>query len=139
MPDDDLGLFDVVEECGGSVVLDGTESGPRTFPRPYNRERVQSDAMGELVAAYLDGIPDIFQRPNSSLFAWLKCELPRSGARGIVIRHYVWCDLWRAEVPRLAEQAGVPMLHLDVEGGEQCWRRTETRVRAFIEMLAGAS
>jgi len=135
LPLEDYRLFDRVEACGGWVALNATEGGERTLPAPFDRQRLQADPFLELAQAYFGAIPDVFQRPNHPLFAWLKRELRQSGARGIIIRHYLWCDLWRAEVPRLVEWAGLPALHLDAEGGDLPWERTDARLQAFMETL----
>jgi len=129
-------LFDLIEESGGRVVLDATETGLRGQPRAFDRRRMAEDPLMELADAYF-GIPDASRRPNSDLYAWLKEELAKTGARGIVFHHYVWCDAWRAELARLKEWAGLPVLGLDSDGnGETNVARLRTRIHAFLEMLA---
>ena len=51
-------IFDLIEQLGGRVVLDGTEGGERTMPARFDPERVREDPLGELVRAYFDTIPD---------------------------------------------------------------------------------
>ena len=129
-------LFDVVEECGGRVVLDATETGLRGLPVPFDRRRLAEDPLMELAQAYFR-IPDASRRPNSELYRWLKEELARAGARGILFHHYVWCDQWRAEFSRLKDWAGLPALRLDSDGDGAMDRvRIRNRVRAFLETLA---
>jgi len=128
-------LFDLIEESGGRVVLDATETGLRGQPRAFDRRRIAEDPLIELADAYF-GIPDASRRPNSELYAWLKKELVRTNAKGIVFHHYVWCDMWRAELSRLKEWVGLPVLGLDSDGhGETNTARLRTRIRAFLEML----
>jgi len=128
-------LFDVVEECGGRIVLDATETGPRGVRGPCDRRRLADDPLLELAEVYFR-IPDASRRPNSELYRWLKDQLAQTGARGILFHHYVWCDKWRAEFARLKEWANLPALRLDSEGdGRIDAARTRNRVRAFMEMF----
>ncbi len=126
-------LFDVVEECGGRIVLDATETGQRGRPEAFDRRRLTEDPLLELAHAYFR-IPDAFRRPNSELYQWLKNQLERTGARGVLFHHYVWCDKWHAEFTRLKEWAKRPILRLDSEGeGGIEMVRVRNRVRAFLE------
>jgi benzoyl-CoA reductase/2-hydroxyglutaryl-CoA dehydratase subunit BcrC/BadD/HgdB len=128
-------LFDVVEECGGWITLDATETGQRGVCGPFDRRRLAEDPLRELAEAYFR-IPDASRRPNSELYRWLEDQLAQAGARGIIFHHYVWCDKWRAEFSRLKEWANLPVLRLDSEGdGRIDVVRTRNRVRAFMEML----
>ncbi len=128
-------LFDLIEESGGHIVLDATETGSRGLRRAFDRRRIAEDPLMELADAYF-GIPDASRRPNSELYSWLKEELTRTGARGIVFHHYLWCDAWRAEFARLKEWVGMPVLGIDSDGnGETNVARLRTRIRAFLEIL----
>jgi benzoyl-CoA reductase/2-hydroxyglutaryl-CoA dehydratase subunit BcrC/BadD/HgdB len=132
---DDVMLYRLVAEAGGVVVLDGTEEGERAQPARFDRRRLHDDPLGELVAAYFGAIPDVFRRPNSALFAWLRQELPARGVRGVILARQVWCDKWHAEVQRLRDWLAVPLLDVDLDG-EPCAVRMRTRVEAFMEALA---
>jgi len=132
---EDVRVFDAIERAGGRVVLDGTESGARTFPAPFDRRRLRDDPLLELGDAYFGAIPDIFRRPDTALYQWLGRELAASAARGIVLWRNVWCDLWAAAGVRLREATGLPVLDLDVSGEEAGFNRTADRLQAFMEML----
>ena len=97
----DCGFFEIVERAGGRIVLDATEHGQRTLPRPFDPARVAAEPLEELADAYFDGIPDAFRRPNTKLYEWLGRELAARQVRGIILHRYVWCDLWHAESQRL--------------------------------------
>ncbi len=128
-------LFRLIEESGGRIVLDATETGRRGQRRPFDRRRLIEDPLLELADAYFS-IPDASRRPNSSLYEWLKTELELTGARGIIFHHYIWCDTWRAEFTRLKEWVGLPVLGLDSDGhSETNLARSQNRIRAFLEML----
>lgn len=128
-------LFAIVEECGGRIVLDATETGQRGLCRAFDRRSLSEDPLMELAQAYFD-IPDASRRPNSELYKWLQRELAQAGARGIIFHHYVWCDMWRAEFARLKESTNLPVLGLDSDGhNDTSSARAHTRIRAFLEML----
>jgi benzoyl-CoA reductase/2-hydroxyglutaryl-CoA dehydratase subunit BcrC/BadD/HgdB len=129
-------LFDQIEAFGARVVLDGTLTGERGLPPPFDRERLACDPLSALVAAYFEGIPDIFRRPNTPCFAWLRQRLAERGAQGIILWHYAWCDLWLAEVSRFKEELGLPLLHLDAGDAAELNPQMLKRVQAFVEMLA---
>jgi len=131
----DTGVFDIIEKAGGRVVLDGTENGTRTLPTPFDRRRLRDDPMLELVDAYFGTIPDAFRRPDTLLYQWLGREPAASGARGIIVWRYVWCDMWAAGVVRLREATGLPVLDVDVSGDEAELARAANRIQAFLEVL----
>ena len=128
-------VFDAIERAGGLVVLDGTESGARTLPAPFDRRRLDDEPLLELVDAYFGAVPDAFRRPDTALKEWLTRELAASGARGIMVWRYVWCDMWAAWPTRLREAAGLSVLDLDVAGDEAGLDRTVHRIEAFLEVL----
>ena len=113
-----LQLLAAVEEAGGRFVLDATESGERTLPAPVDAGRLQADPRDELVRIYFDCIPDVFQRPNDRLYAWLRADVAQRGVRGILMRRHVWCDHWHGELPRLREELAVPLLDWDGAGND---------------------
>jgi benzoyl-CoA reductase/2-hydroxyglutaryl-CoA dehydratase subunit BcrC/BadD/HgdB len=128
-------LFDVVEEYGGCVVLDATETGRRGRRSAFDRRALAEDPLMELARAYFE-IPDASRRPNSELYRWLKRELVQAGARGIIFHHYLWCDTWHAELGRLKEWTDLSVLQLDSDGwGDTSIARSQNRIRAFLEML----
>ena len=128
-------IFDFIENNGGTVVLDATTSGERAFPGPFDRRRLREDPFEELADAYFGSIPDAYQRPNSILYRWLKKQLVERGVEGIIFRHHLWCDLWRAEAQRMKEWAQVPVHILDSEGEEKIDSHITTGILSFLEML----
>lgn len=131
---DDQEIYTLVAECGGHVMLDGTEQGDRTNPARFDRRRMKDDPLGELVSAYFGSIPDVFLRPNSELFKWLESEVVARDIRGVILARQVWCDKWHAEVHRFRAWLKVPLLDVDLDG-QPCGARTRTRIQAFMESL----
>jgi benzoyl-CoA reductase/2-hydroxyglutaryl-CoA dehydratase subunit BcrC/BadD/HgdB len=135
----DYDLLDWIERAGGRIVLDASEWGERTLPRPFDSQRRLCDPLEELADAYFGGIPDVFRRPNDPCYEYLRREMAARQVRGVVFRRYVWCDLWHAELPRLKARSPVPVLDLDVAQSEASAEgRTVGRVEAFLEMLNAA-
>jgi benzoyl-CoA reductase/2-hydroxyglutaryl-CoA dehydratase subunit BcrC/BadD/HgdB len=131
----DLDIFDMIEAAGGRVALDGTETGERTLPAAFDRQQMQDDPLGALADCYFGHIQDAFRRPNDGFYEWLKQRMTEESVRGIILRRYIWCDIWHAEAERLKEQTGLPVLHLDVTDDGADSERTSYRLQSFMEML----
>ncbi len=132
----DFDLFDMVEQVGGHIVLDATETGERGMCAPFDRRALRSEPLMELADAYFSGIQDASRRPNGELYKWLKRELADRAVRGIIFRRYLWCDMWHAELGRLRDWTELPILDVDSAGDNETERhRTSNRIRAFLEML----
>ncbi|MHC4540996.1 MAG: 2-hydroxyacyl-CoA dehydratase [Planctomycetota bacterium] len=132
----DFDLFDMVEQLGGRIVLDATETGERGMSPAFDRRRLRQDPLLEMAHAYFGGIPDASRRPNSELYEWLKRELVGRAVRGIIFRRYVWCDMWHAELRWLKDRIELPVLDIDSAGDNHLEQpRISNRIRAFLEML----
>jgi benzoyl-CoA reductase/2-hydroxyglutaryl-CoA dehydratase subunit BcrC/BadD/HgdB len=128
-------FFDTIKRAGGCVALDATEGGERTVPRPFDPARVASDPFAELADAYFD-IPDPFRRPNTLFYEWLGRELTARRVRGIILRRYLWCDLWHAELQRLKQSSALPVLEIDIGSDDVVApNRMQGRIEAFLETL----
>lgn len=130
----DFNLYDVIADAGGYVVLDGTETGERTLPRPFRRRPMNEFPLLELTDAYFGSIPDAFRRPNNELYRWMEREFRANEVRGIILVRNVWCDLWHGEVRRIQEWLNIPLLDVDL-GGENPVLRNRMRIFAFLEIL----
>ncbi len=132
-----LDIFDRVDQAGGQIVLDATETGQRTLPAPFDRDPLQHNPLAELAKAYFGSIPDVFRRPNGGFYVWLKRELARGNVRGLILHRYVWCDIWHGERNRLKQETGLPVLSLEYdETDSHSQPRIAGRIQAFLEMLA---
>ncbi|MHC4122125.1 MAG: 2-hydroxyacyl-CoA dehydratase [Planctomycetota bacterium] len=133
---EDFDIFDVVENSGGRIVLDATETGERGMCGRFDHHRVHDNPLIELAIAYFGSIPDASRRPNSQLYDWFECKLAHRGVRGIIFRRYTWCDIWHAELYRLKQWTKLPVLDMDVNGDEKdLSTRTTQRIKAFVEMF----
>jgi benzoyl-CoA reductase/2-hydroxyglutaryl-CoA dehydratase subunit BcrC/BadD/HgdB len=161
---DDWLLMDQIEALGGVIVLNGTENGERSlapiFPRfdadqqslccplsPSGKDgsgRTEAEcrptgaferATEELATRLIEQCADVFQRPNTRLYTWLGHRLEERKVRGIVLLHYVGCDLWRAEAESLRETFKLPLLRLEVDEASAGSERNIGRLQAFLEAL----
>jgi benzoyl-CoA reductase/2-hydroxyglutaryl-CoA dehydratase subunit BcrC/BadD/HgdB len=132
----DFALFDMIEQSGGQIVLDATETGERGLCAPFDRRRLHEEPLMELADAYFIGINDASRRPNSELYKWLSDKLVSRQVQGIIFRRYIWCDIWHAELQRLKDWIDLPVLDIDTGGdNDNEGHRTVNRIRAFLEML----
>jgi hypothetical protein len=129
----DWNLFEAVETAGGRVVLNATETGERTLGPDFEGG---ADPFAALVDGYFDAITDVFQRPNTRLYAWLKPRLAARRVRGIVLWCFTGCDLWRAEAQSMRETFQLPVLLLEAGDAADISPRDTNRLQAFVETLS---
>ena len=129
-------LFDIVEQAGGRIVLDATETGERGLCAPFDRRGLHDNPLLELASAYFYGIQDASRRPNSGLYKWFKSRLTDREVQGIIFHRHLWCDIWHAELQRLKGWTDLPVLDIDTAGDNKtASQRTTNRIRAFLETL----
>lgn len=130
----DGNLPGAIEAAGGCVVLNAAENGERSLSVKFDWAAA-GDPFDALVAGYFENIVDVFQRPNTRLYSWLKPRLVSRKARGIVLWHFTGCDLWRAEAQTLRETFGLPVLLLEAGEAAGISPREINRLQAFVETL----
>jgi hypothetical protein len=135
LPASHFDLLDTIEAAGGRVVLNATEAGERSLVPVFDAERLRVDPLDALVRGYFESSIDVFQRPNTRLYSWLSVRLAERRTRGIVLWHFVGCDLWRAEAQHMREAFGLPVLLLDADEGQSRSPRSAGRIQAFVEAL----
>ncbi len=129
----DWAILDALESAGGRVVLDGTETGERTWPAPFDKTQIRANAFDVLTQAYFGSIPDVFRRPNDVLYRWIDERVRETEIRGGILFRRRWCDLWIGESQRIREALGLPLLELDLDGDAKA--RARGRIEAYLEML----
>jgi len=127
-------IYDMVRDSGGEVVLDGTERGGRCLPS-FDPGLVETEPIEALIQGYTSRIADVFARPNDAFFDWLVKSVKESGAQGVIVHRYLWCDIWHAEVQRVKEAIDVPVIEIDSDLGPFDTGRTVTRLKAFLEVI----
>jgi benzoyl-CoA reductase/2-hydroxyglutaryl-CoA dehydratase subunit BcrC/BadD/HgdB len=131
----DRWVYELVESAGARVGLDATEMGERGRPAMPDERGLELDPLGELVRMYFDTIPDAFRRPDTHLHDYLRRKVRQRGLRGLVLVRYLWCDLWHAQLQRIRQSAGIPVIEVDLGGGEGSIERARTRIESLVEML----
>jgi len=132
----DFEIFDEVERAGGRIVLDATETGLRGLCRPFDLQSSGRAPLTALADAYFNGIFDPFFRPNTGFYDWLAEMIAQSPVRGIILRRFVFCDIWHAELFRIKQQFSLPVLDIDSHADElSLFPQMAARIHAFLEML----
>ncbi len=116
-------------------MLNATETGERSLCPAFEVEAATGNPFDALVHGYCDNMADVFQRPNTRLYSWLKPRLSSRRVRGIVLWHFTGCDLWRAEAQTLRETFGLPVLLLEAGEAAGISPRDVNRLQAFVETL----
>ncbi|MBM3881042.1 MAG: 2-hydroxyacyl-CoA dehydratase [Verrucomicrobia bacterium] len=133
------GLIEALERAGGRVALNATETGERSLLPQFRLDQARTDPVAALVHGYLGHSVDVFQRPNTRLYAWLGQQVAAWRIRGLVLWHFVGCDLWRAEAQSLREAFRLPVLVLEAGEGAGDSPRSLGRLEAFLELLKSAA
>jgi benzoyl-CoA reductase/2-hydroxyglutaryl-CoA dehydratase subunit BcrC/BadD/HgdB len=130
-----LELLDHIEQFGGEIMLDATESGEFCLPCQYRHPQLEECPLAELADAYFGGIPHPSRRPNDWFYQCLRREFEARGVRGILFFRYPWCDIWHAELQRVREETALPVLDLDLAEPSERKCQAVGRIQAFMEML----
>jgi len=80
-------LLAEIEAAGGNVVLNATKTGERGLSPAFEFEP-DANPFDTLVRGYWDHMVDVFQRPNTRLYSWLKPRLAARQVRGILLWHF---------------------------------------------------
>lgn len=134
-----LQVFDFIEDAGGTIVVHGTDNGERSFPAPFDTDRMRDDPFIALATSYFYTLSHPSRRPDTLLYQWIGKKMTAYPVKGIILWRYLWCDLWHAVAARLREWSPVPVLELEIVDGALLGTpvdsRTTTRIQAFIETL----
>ena len=124
--------LELLHGAGGQVMLDCTQPSSPV----YDRRNLTCDPFNEMVTAWFGSMAEIFQRPNDRFYAQLKQALAITPVRGLIVRRFLWCDLWHAEVHRIRQEMDLPVLDLELaqwQPGDT--ERLANRLQAFVEMV----
>ena len=135
LPQSQWRLFDLIDKLGGRVVLNATDAGERSLLPTLHPDDTNLAPFETLAHHWFSNCVDVYQRPNTALYLWLKNRLLSRQVKGLLLWHFVGCDLWRAEAQSLREQLGLPVLALDADEAQVGSMRTVTRIEAFLEAL----
>ena len=128
------GFSNILSDAGGTIVINGLESGPACTPNlmPATIGDAPEAVVAHLSETYFTSISDIFRRPNDEFYGWLAAELKRQQAKGVLIVKNSWCDQWTVETVRLREWCEIPVLELEFTSSTLSMSAL-ARMEAFIE------
>jgi benzoyl-CoA reductase/2-hydroxyglutaryl-CoA dehydratase subunit BcrC/BadD/HgdB len=128
-------LFDHLAAVGARVVADDLACGTRRIYPGVN----DGNPFERLADRLLGAPPDPTRgSPIAERAAHLRQKMEESGARGLVIYDVKFCEPELFDVPLLRShlgEAGYPLLHVEMELGEDLGQQTLTRLEAFVETL----
>jgi benzoyl-CoA reductase/2-hydroxyglutaryl-CoA dehydratase subunit BcrC/BadD/HgdB len=142
---DNCGIADIVEECGGNVVIDTTCMGTRdTLPLTDESE----DPVAALAHRYLDKLncPKTYRENKAGTFAGdaedrfgdIGAYARDFSVNGAILYLYKFCDPFGFEVPaRKAyyESLNIPLLCIEDTYSAGTIGQLKTRIQAFLEMI----
>lgn len=128
-------VFDHLAAVGARVVADDLACGTRRL-YPAGDD---GDPFERLASRLLAAPPDPTRgSPIAERAAHLGGMMEESGARGLVVYDVKFCEPELFDIPLLRSHlagAGFPLLHVEVELGEDLGQQTLTRLEAFVETL----
>ena len=128
-------LFDHLAAVGARVVADDLAGGERRLYPPAG----DGDPFTRLADRLIASPPDPTRgSPIAERAAHLCRRMEASGARGLVVYDVKFCEPELFDVPLLRShlaESGFPLLHVEVEMGEDLGQQTLTRLEAFVETL----
>ena len=134
---DNANLPELIDAQGGSVVVDDTCIGTRSFGRDVE---IGDDPMGSLSRVYFSEFlcPKIVPDWQAGRFAYLAAMARDYGVKGVVAYLLSWCDPHKFDMPVLRDYlngAGYPMLAIEDDYTLSSSGSIQSRVQAFVEML----
>jgi len=135
----DYDILDIVEECGGDVVIEDVFEGVRDY---WHTVSPGTDPLEALARSYLRGKPPrMFMRSSTQTRADEVLRLAADfAAQGVIWYQLVCCELYDEEAfyfEKRLQEAGLPMLALEADYGGLRAGGVHTRVEAFLELIHG--
>lgn len=134
--DADAGFCKLLTKKSANITFDASEQGEIAQP-DIDFKQLNKHPFKELTNASFRNMPDIAKRPNIQFYDKANEIIRMRKIQGIILRIYPWCDLWHAEVQRIKEYFGLPVLELtvDINVEPEKDKRLQTRLNAFLEMI----
>lgn len=141
---DDTAFIDVIEDSGGSVVVDDLCPGTREY---FPMVEVTADPVDGIAERYLREIKcgrtyrevqGTYDESLDDRFGHIIRAVDDYGVDGVILYIYMYCDPYGFEVPAMKdyiESKGIPVLYIEDEYSKSTISRLRTRVQAFLEMI----
>lgn len=134
---DNTDFFQLIEDCGGSVVADDTPIGSRYFFYPVDGD---AEPLKALAQRYLERIPCPRKMLPQARYQYIEETMAGAEVQGAIIHNLKACDCHLYEYPFLKEMLeakGLPVLFFRGEETEAEREGQRDDIEAFIEMLRG--
>jgi len=136
----DYDILDIVEECGGDVVIEDVFEGTRDYW--HTVAPGSDDPIETLARSYLlEKAPRMFMRSSTQARVDEVLRLAEEfAAEGVIWYQLVCCELYDEEAfyfEKRLQEAGLPMLALEADYGGLRAGGVRTRVEAFLELIQG--
>jgi benzoyl-CoA reductase/2-hydroxyglutaryl-CoA dehydratase subunit BcrC/BadD/HgdB len=134
---DDAGLVDLIEAGSGSVVVDDTCIGTRSFSPA---SEASDDPLGDLCRLYFADFlcPKLVRSCDEDRFEYLVQMARDYRVKGVIGYFMSWCDPHKFDQPVLRnylEKAGLPFLAIEDDYTLSSSGAMQNRIQAFLEML----
>ena len=136
MPADELGLLDIIDRSGGTVVGDLLCSGARFYERDVDP---QDDPLAALAAHYWDGAYCARMYPLTVREDALRALVTNTRPHVVIHSALKFCDPYlydAVHMRRLAKELALPFLSLETEVHKRDMGQLTTRVQSFFERVA---
>lgn len=131
-------VLDLFDDLGAVIVADDFCTGSRYFAADVPESR---DPVVALVDYHLERIPfACYHYAGHARADFLKDQIKKSSAKGLVFLHIKFCDPEDYDYPDLAaalDKDGVPNIHLESEFQTASLGQIRTRLEAFLEIVGG--
>ena len=134
---DDAALADLIEAGGGSVVVDDTCIGTRSFSAAAD---ASDDPLGDLCRLYFADFlcPKVVRSCEEDRFGYLVEMAREFRVKGVIAYLMAWCDPHKFDQPVLRDflaRAGLPLLAIEDDYTLSSSGAMQNRIQAFLEML----
>jgi len=138
---DDPRLYELIEECGATVVIDDTCIGSRAY---FTRVDLSNGVFEGLADAYFGKFPcpRTDRGPGTGRFEYVLNLAREYRVKGVIGYTLSFCDPHKLDYPDLRDYLaghGYPMLLIDDDYTLSHAETVKTRIEAFREMLAKGS
>ena len=129
-------IYKEIALAGAEISLDLSECSLQNLTKTFDLDLEKDSAFNSMSKFYFEAINDAFRRPDIKFRNKIESLIRTQKIAGVIIQHYVWCDIWQAQASALSKHLSIPVLNIDCDAESANNRqRLVTRIHAFIEML----
>lgn len=128
----------IIETSGAVIVAEELCTGLRYFENPVPEEFDSVDGMMDNISARYLGINCAVFTPNDNRVDRLLRLVEEYNADGVIHCSLSFCDPYSVEaykVEKALKEAGIPVMKIETDYGQEDSGQLKTRIEAFLEML----